>query len=277
MKAIDTFTPRLAEGRRTGADWYCALSGILLLTTAGLAARAAPGEESPVGVEAAPREEAGTRKSRDAPLPVAEIVYAYLRENGGRHRIDSLTSVRLDGTLEVDGKVTPFRMVKKRPAKMFLLLETANAEMVTRFNGKTVRREARFDDGRVLELEMSEAEKAAFIDTAMFESLLVRSVATPGAIETAERKRVDGVLCHVLEIDDAGEEHTMYLEPVHYREVLIQTRLGDKTSVSRFGDYRKVDGIWLPFRIETEEGGSRTVIRVENAAVNVGVFDSFFD
>ena len=133
---------------------------------------------------------------------------------------------------------------------------------------------------------MTEGERAGFLESAVFDSLLVRSARESKEVELLGRDRVDGVLCYVLKIAEGEKEHVVYVEPVRFNEVWIRTTGDERIDDTRLSDYRKVDGIWLPFRIvrmsqrpgEVDFGaGVTTEILVDRAELNVGVFDSFFE
>ena len=100
-------------------------------------------------------------------------------------------------------------------------------------------------------------------------------VAVQKAMEEARRKMIKVTLKN-------GDVEVVYLDPDHFleiRTVAERSVRGTRVeTVSDFGDYEKVDGVYFPFSISSESkpDGNRSQTTIEKAQANVDIDDALF-
>jgi hypothetical protein len=94
---------------------------------------------------------------------------------------------------------------------------------------------------------------------------------------------VDGTLAHKLKVvRKNGDVNFVYLDPDHFLEIRILTQRikhGAQVEVETdLGDYEKINGVFIPFSIETGRKGDpdKQKIVIDKAEGNVPVDDAIF-
>ncbi len=102
-------------------------------------------------------------------------------------------------------------------------------------------------------------------------------------VEYLGTEDVDGTDAHKLKITlKNGDVRYVYLDPDYFLEirVLDQTRIrgAQEEQETDLGDYEQVNGVYLPFSIETgPKGGPKdTQITIEKTEPNIDLDDSMF-
>lgn len=212
-----------------------------------------------------------------APRTANDLFFEYMRANGGRSAIDSVKSLRMVGQLSMGDNQLRFQMIKKRPARMQLTQYLPDYEWVTVTDGKDawqyIIRDGR--ESRVQELR-AEAEEA-FIESALFDSALMRNGRIPGGISLKGQETFLGIPCYVLTMKEGEVEYEVYLDERTFREVRVLKRApGMEVEETQYSQYQRIEPLWIPFMIIQTGNELERRIMLESAELNVGVFDSFF-
>lgn len=212
-------------------------------------------------------------------MSAADVVGAYLQANGGRSAIEGVISLRMTGTLSREGEEgMRFQMIKKRPARMQLTHYQPGREWILTTNGKRVWQKVIREERTIGPVEVEGPEAEAFLETAVFDSILMRATNRPGSIRLVGEEAFQGFPCYVLEVEEGGATHRIYVESLKFRELRILSNPGkEEASEILYSEFQKIDPLWIPMRIEQKQAGGRLVIELDSVQLNIGVFDSFFE
>lgn len=200
---------------------------------------------------------------------VDDVVRRYLDARGGIVKLRTVNTLRLTGTMELPGVSAPFVLELKRPNLMRTEFTVEGQKGVRAFDGTVAWERLPLPGEAPRPMgpdEAAEARAQADVDL----SPLVDAAAKGYAIELAGRDRLPGGETYKLLVRGGGVgERTLHLDarshlvvqtvdrrPVEGREVEFVTEIGD---------YRTVQGLVFPHRIEVGPKGSpdrqRLVIR----------------
>ncbi len=228
---------------------------------------------------------AGTSPSSATPtLTLEEIVARYEAARGGRERWRALRSIEMEGKFTSFSEEAPFTLRRKRPN-------------LYRFDSRMIQKEMILaqDAGGPwwlyplygIESPAKTEEPPAVVMTARdaeIEPALFGYQEKGHKVVLAGRGNVSGQETLRLELTRSnGWVETWHLDPRTYLEVAVESKVFDYSQMPQemqerawFSDFRTVDGLVIPHRIEKEYGARHTVTRVERIRVNPEVEDGVF-
>lgn len=228
---------------------------------------------------------AGPSPSLSAPIPtLEEIVARYEAARGGRERWQALRSIEMMGTFTSFSEAAPFTLRRKRPNLYRFDSKMTRKEMILAQNNRGpwwlyplygVDSPAKIEDAAAIVMAARDAE----IEPALF------GYQEKGhKVVLAGRGDVNGQETLRLELTRSnGWVETWYLDPRTYLEVAVDSKVFDYSQLPQemqerayFSDFRTVDGLVLPYRIEKEYGARQTLTKVEKVRVNPEVEDGVF-
>lgn len=237
----------------------------------------------PVQAPAAARERA--TPSRDvSTLSLEEIVARYEAARGGRERWGALRSIEMAGTFTSLSQAAPFTLRRKRPNLYRLDSRMIQKELIVAQDGEGpwaiyplygMEGPAKTDDPALVVMTARDAE---------IEPALVRYQEKGHKVVLAGRGDVNGQATLRLELTRSnGWVETWHLDPQTYLEVAVDSKVVDYSQLPQemverayLSDFRTVDGLVFPHRIEREFGARHTVTSVEKIRVNPELADSMF-
>ena len=234
---------------------------LVLCSLAGTARAAAPGAGSPT---------------------VDEIVAKYVAARGGADRLAAIQSLRLTGKVRFGSTEAPVGRVLKRPGLMRGEFTLQGLTAVEAYDGKEGWAMQPFGGRRDAEKRSAEDAKESAQD-ADIEGPLVNWRQKGHRVEYLGTENVGGTEALKLRVElKDGDTKTIYLDPDYYLEIRVETtsrvRGAERTSVTEYGSYEQVAGVWIPFSMDTgpkgRPPGQRLVI--ETAEANVEVDDAIF-
>jgi hypothetical protein len=185
-----------------------------------------------------------------------EILARNLQARGGYERLKAMQTVRLRGTMSLGaGMQAPFTLELKRPDKMRSEFTLDGETGVQAFDGATAWTLMPFAGrDRAEPLPPEEAQRVA--EQADFDGPLVDWKAKGHRLELAGTASVDGAPAWKLTLTlKSGEQRTVYLDAKTSLEVRsegVRQFQGNRVEfTSSMSDYREVDGLQVPFLIET--------------------------
>jgi hypothetical protein len=207
-----------------------------------------------------------------APAPaqtVDDVVRRYLEARGGLARLHAVQSLRLTGTMELPDVSAPFVLELKRPNKMRTEFTVEGQTGIRAWDGRTAWERLPLPGERPRPMgpeDAAEARAEADVDL----SPLVDAAAKGYTIELVGRDRLPGGDTWKLVVRGRDDPpRTMHLDSRSH--LVVQTldrRLVDGREVeflTEVGDYRSVNDLLFPHRIEVGPKGSserqRLVIR----------------
>ena len=266
--------PTLANGRLYLRD----NDEIVALEMKGGGAASASAKPAPA------RESTSSSPAASPTVTLEEIVTRYEAARGGRERWRALRSIEIQGTFTSFSEEAPFTLRRKRPN-------------LYRFDSKMIQKEmivAQDAQGSWWRHPLYGIESPAKIDDANAAVLTARDAEIEPAlfgyqekghkVVLAGRGNVSGQETLRLELTRSnGWVETWHLDPKTYLEVAVDSKVFDYSQLPQemqerayFSDFRTVDGLVLPHRIEREYGARHTVTKVEKVRVNPEMEDGVF-
>lgn len=214
------------------------------------------------------------------PLPKAEtILDGYIAATGGRAAYEKLHSRVTTATMELAGKGLTINLTayEAAPNKSHVLMEIPGlGKMETGTDGQTFWNLSAVEGPSIKEGD----EKAQAMLEAAFNSdlrwrELFKSVNTVGVEE------INGQPCYQVElVSNEGIRETRYYDTktglLVKNKSIAKTQMGDIPTESLISDYRKVDGVLVPFKTAGKMMGMDMVVTVESIKHNVLIEDSQF-
>jgi hypothetical protein len=241
---------------------------------------------------AAARNEPGPAPARGAasPTPVAtglgleQIVARYEAARGGRERWRALRSLEMEGTFTSLSEAAPFTLRRKRPNLYRFDSRMIQKEMVLAQDAQgpwwiyplyRIEGPVEVEDPQVVVMTAREAE---------IEPALLGYREKGHQVVLAGRGDVNGLETLRLELTRSnGWVETWHLDPRTYLEVAVDTKVFDYSQLPQemqerayLSDFRAVEGLVIPHRIEREFGARHTVTTVERVRVNPELEDGAF-
>jgi photosystem II stability/assembly factor-like uncharacterized protein len=249
--------------------------------TAFLAALLAGPAGSPTALAAAPRARTA------APAPSAdEVVSKYLQARGGRERLEAIRTLRLTGKAVFGGDEFSIEAVwgqaRKRPGMIRTEVTIQGLTAVDAYDGSEGWTLEPFGGRRDPQKDSAD-DARPLAQEADLDGPLVDWREKGHRVEYLGTEDVDGTLAHKLRVTlKDGDTKTIFLDPDHFLEIRIETlarvRGAERVTETDFGSYEKVEGVWIPFSIDSGRKGAprNSHITVERAEANVEMDDAIF-
>lgn len=213
-------------------------------------------------------------------LGLPEIMAEYLKAQGGSAYIESIETLRLEGTITQDDLEIEFVQVKKQPNLMRMTFDMGPIELIMGYNGETAWQTTR---QRPQAKELTGAAKKELISTAaMFNELyqphnprIMRKYLGPDEFE--------GTPVYVIEVTlEDGAVHRYSIDQESFLDRRLETtQVVDGVAHAleqRYYDIRPLDKLQLPHRVESFRDGERvSVVSINTIQVDAGVYLPYFD
>ena len=204
-------------------------------------------------------EETAHPKVTKVSVSAEEVVAKTLAARGGAERIKAVRSERLSGEISfgAPGPGAPFSVELKRPGKLRDQV-TLQGEIILR---ATDGHSGYSQEGKNPPRALSAGELRNLAGSADFEGPLVDAQAKGNRIELLGMTKVSGRDAYQLRITQKdGQVRTDYVDCATFLEVKWQGSLllqGKETMMETlFSDFRDVDGIKVPFRMDSDTPGT---------------------
>lgn len=213
-----------------------------------------------------------------------ELVAKNIEAKGGSQSLTALQSLRLTGKLLVQQGQIQFGYVttKKRPGAVRTEASLQGMTSVQAYDGKEGWKISPFQ-GRKDPEKMSADDVKSLMEDAEIDGPLVDWKAKGSTVEYLGTEDVDGTLAHKLKVARKnGDVNFVYLDPDHFLEIRVLTQRveqGAQVEVETdFGDYEKINGVFVPFSIEAGRKGDpdKQKIIIDKAEGNIPVEDTVF-
>ncbi|MHB1562437.1 MAG: LolA-like protein [Isosphaeraceae bacterium] len=205
-------------------------------------------------------------------VPKAETVLEdYVKATGGKAAYEKLKNRTVTASIEITGaniKGT-IKFTQAAPNSMVVATEIGQLQITQGTDGKTVWAVSSILGDRLLE----GAEKDQFLDEAMFNDE-IRWKERFTKVECAGVEDVNGKPAYKLVLTPrAGKPITKYYDKESHLIVKeVETTagpMGEMTAETYPSDYRKTDGILIPFKLAQSQGGQSFEIKVTEVKHNV--------
>lgn len=233
-----------------------------------------------VGAIAASFAEAQESKQITADQLVAKNADA----KGGLEALHALKAVKVTGKMLVnEGKIEfGYSQTRKRPGAVRTEASLQGMTMVQAYDGSEGWQISPFQ-GRKDPEKMSADDTKSLIEDAEIEGSLIDWKEKGSTVEYLGTEDVDGTLAHKLKVTRKnGDINYVYLDPDHFLEIRIVSQRIERGSQveteTDLSDYEKVNGVYLPFSIDSgPKGGSdKQKLILDKAEGNPPVDDQVF-
>ena len=227
-------------------------------------------------------------------LLAASQAYAYTAEElaaknldakGGAERLNAIHSLRLSGKLLVNGDTLQlgYLSVVERPASIRFEGTLQGLTLVQAYDGSQGWKINPFQGRKDPEKMSTDDAKELAENAADFTGALVDYKAKGYKLEYLGTEDVDGTEAHKLRVTRPnGDISYVYLDPDYFLEIrTVDRRIQHgvpKETVTDYGDYEKVDGVYFAFsQVSGEKGSSdRQKVQIEKAEANTVSDDNLF-
>jgi len=206
-----------------------------------------------------------------------KVIDQYLKAVGGSKAVSRLQTLSIDGSVAVVGDAAPgtYTFKVKRPNRFYTELRANGDTLIESYNGKSAWHQAADGEiGTLLGHDAGEMEIAAQYYNTRLESLAKRKV---GAAYKGELQ-VRGRAAQEVELTyPTGMKWQVFFDPQTH---LILEEKGQIAGIPReiyYDDYRAVNGVKVPYKIDLKRGNDSYSISVTRVGVNETIGERVFD
>src|SRR6266481_4078751 len=204
------------------------------------------------------------------------IVEQYVKAAGGGKALGRIQTFTLEGTFtSVDGKWGTYTLDTKLPNRYYSELLAGEKNLIEAYNGKSAwHRDAAGELATLVGPEGMQLEAAA----QYYNSRLLNLKKNKITLTFTGHAQVRGRDSLQLEVATAtGVKRQLFFDPQTHLIVKEAATVGGVEEEILYDDYRTVDGVKLPHKIELHRGSDKYNIEVSRAAINGTVGERVFD
>jgi len=204
---------------------------------------------------------------------------AYLSANGNDTLRQRTHTIHIVGQIQNGETSQTFSLTKKRPDQLLFSIDLAAHKMTIGVSGDTVWRRIRSPQHKD-HFTLIEGEQAKhWLHQRRFFDQIIDATQGAGSITAIETSTWKESAClQVTTLDTDGISTKTLVDPqTMYPIAELHARDDGTTKLTTYSDYRKIDGIPLPFQIESSiDGKPLSRIRLKSAKLNSGVLSALF-
>jgi len=212
-----------------------------------------------------------------------EIIAKYIKAIGGRDKIDAIKTLRKTGKfIGGGGFEAPMVEMNKRPDKVREEFSLQGLTGITAYDGKTGWKIQPWGGKKDPE-PLSDEELKGTVQSADMDGPLVDYRQKGHTVEYLGMEPVEGTDSYKLKVTlKDGDIRYYYFDTDYYVPIKIESkqivRGTEVESETSLGDYKEVDGVYMPFSFESGAKGSQFTSKVTYGTMetNVPMADSLF-
>ena len=205
----------------------------------------------------------------------SQVLERYLTAIGGKKAVERIVSAEVRGSVEsADGRTGVFTQTTKRPQLISISLSWGDLRWRAGFNGRAAWQEDGIGELRTLYGQPASALRAEglYASTRFAASDKVVQVLAAGRGQVRERPAV-----LVIAITPDGAKRTLFFDAANYLLLKDEREMDGGVEERFFDDYRRVDQVLVPHRIEWRRNGETLRIAVERVTHNGPLDERVFD
>jgi hypothetical protein len=205
-----------------------------------------------------------------------KIVSQYVKATGGSKALAKIQTLTLEGTFTgSDGKAGTYTFDTKLPNRYYLELLVGEKNLIEAYNGKSAWHEtAAGEIGTLVGGDGLQLEAAA----QYYNSRLLNPKKSKMALALVGHAQVRGKDALQLEVTSVtGVKREVFFDPQAHLIMKEAATVGGVEEEILYDEYRAVDGVQLPHKIELHRGDEKYDIDVTRAAINGTVGERVFD
>jgi hypothetical protein len=214
-----------------------------------------------------------------------ELALKNVQAKGGLDKLHTLQALRLTGRMRVQNDTLELGVVTfvKQPSSIRYEASLQGLTQVQAYDGAQAWQITPFQGRKDPEKLSADDAKGLGEDAADFTGVLVDYQAKNYKLDYLGTEDIDGTDAHKLRVTRPnGDIAVVYLDPDHFLEIRVVNRRIEHgvpvETVTDYGDYEQVAGVYLPFAQESGLKGSsdRQKVQFEQAEANPGVAPTLF-
>src|SRR5229473_522108 len=205
-----------------------------------------------------------------------KIVEQYVKAAGGARVLAKIQTLTLEGTFTSDdGKMGTYTLDTKLPNRYYSELMVGEKNLIEAYNGKSAWHQNPAGElGTLVGPEGMQLEAAA----QYYNSRLLNLKKNKITLAFVGHAQVRGIDAMQVEITTAtGVKRQVFFDPQTHLIVKEAATVGGVEEEILYDDYRTIDGVKLPHKIELHRGNDKYNIEISRAAVNGTVGERVFD
>ena len=205
-----------------------------------------------------------------------KIVDQYVKAAGGSKALGKIQKLTIEGTFSTDdGKSGTYTFDTKLPNRYYMELLIGDKNQIEAYNGKSAWHEnASGEIGTLVGVEGMQLEAAAQV----YNSRLINPKKNKIAVALVGHAQVRGKDAVQLELTTAtGMKRQIFFDPQTHLIVKEAATVGGIEEETLYDDYRTVDGVKLPYKIELHRGSDKYDIGITRAVINGTIGERVFD
>jgi len=206
-----------------------------------------------------------------------KIIEQYLKAVGGSKAVSRIQTVSVDGAFTNGAEAKPgtYSFRAKQPNRYYTEIQSEGKALIESYNGKSAWHQA--ENGEIATLlgpQALEMEAAAQYYNARLQALAKRKIgaAFKGHVQVRGRDALRVELTY-----PTGVQWEVYFDPQSHLIAEEQAMIAGIPRDIFYDDYRNVDGVKLPYKMEVHRGNDAYAVNVTRAAVNETVGERVFD
>jgi hypothetical protein len=211
------------------------------------------------------------------PQEPAKIADQYVKAAGGSKVLSKIHTMTLEGTFTntADGKSGTYTLDTKLPNRYYSELVIGDKNVIEAYNGKSAwHRTATGDLATLLGQEGLQLEAASSYYNSRFLNLKKNKLAL-AFVGHAQVRGKDALQVEVTA--PTGVKRQVFFDPQTHLIVKETGVVGGVDEELFYDDYRTVDGVKLPYKIELHRGHDAYSVDIARAAINGTVGERVFD
>jgi outer membrane lipoprotein-sorting protein len=215
----------------------------------------------------------------------AELAAKNVAAKGGVETLNAIQSLRLSGKLLVNGGTIElgYSLLVERPDAIRYEAQLQGLTQVQAYDGAQAWQINPFQGRKDPEKLSADDAKALGEAAADFTGTLVDYQAKGYKLDYLGTEDIEGTEAHKLRVTRPnGDVAYVYLDPDYFLEIRTVNRRIEhgvpNETVTDYSDYEKVNGVYLPFALESYQKGSsdRQKLQIDKAEANVAADKSLF-
>jgi len=205
-----------------------------------------------------------------------KVVDQYVKSAGGAKALSRIQTLTLEGTFtNEEGKSGTYTLDTKLPNRYYSELLAGDKNLIEAYNGKSAwHRNSEGELGTLVGPEGMQLEAAA----QYYNSRLLNLKKNKITLAFVGHAQVRGRDSLQLEVAAAtGMKRQVFFDPQTHLIVKEEATVGGVEEEILYDDYRAVDGVKLPYKIELHRGNDKYNIEISRAVVNGTVGERVFD
>jgi len=206
-----------------------------------------------------------------------KVIDQYLKAVGGNKAVSRLQSLAIDGSIATQGDAVPgtYTFKVKQPNRIYVELRTNGKTLIESYNGKSAWHQTVDGDiSTLLGSDAVEMEAASQYYNARLESLGKRKV----GVAYKGEAQVRGRTAYEIELTyPTGVHWQVFFDQQTHLVVEEKAQIAGIPREIYYDDYRPVNGVEVPYKIELRRGGDSYLVSVTRVATNETIGERVFD